>query len=47
MDALGGKDMRPDRLDEGHPGCRRRPPIGQYRHIEIDAYPLIEGALAI
>ena len=48
MDALGGEDMRPDRLDQRHQRCRRRAdPVGQRRDIEFDAFARIDGALTI
>jgi len=48
VDSLGGEDMRLDHFDHRHQRCRRGPhPIGKRRHVEIDAFSRIDGALPI
>jgi hypothetical protein len=48
MDALSHEDMGADRLDQRHQGGRRRAhPVGQRRHVEIDAFPRIDSALTV
>jgi hypothetical protein len=40
--------MRPDCLDQWHQRCRRSAhPVGKRRHVEIDAFAFVDGALAI
>lgn len=46
MQSLGGKDVRPDRLDQGHERRRRRTdPIRQRRDVELDALAGVDRAL--
>ena len=48
VDALGRKHMGPDRLDQRHQGRRTGAhPVGQRRHVEIDAFARIDVALAM
>src|SRR5580700_3435498 len=48
MDALGRKDMGPDRLDQRHQRCRTGPhPVGERRDVEIDAFARVDVALAM
>ena len=48
MNALSREDMGADRLDQRHQRRRRRAhPIGQRRHVEINAFPRINGALTV
>ena len=40
--------MGADHLDQRHQRRRRRTdPVGQRRHVEINAFPCINGALAV
>src|SRR5690349_21282950 len=48
MDALGREDVSAYGLDQRHQG--RRPgadPIGERRHVEIDAFPAVDSTLAV
>ncbi len=48
MDALGGKDVGADHVNERHQGCRGGAhPVCQRRDIEIDAFAFIDVALPI
>ena len=48
MDALSGEDLAPDRLDQRHQRRRRSAnPVGERRHVEINAFPCINGALTV
>ena len=48
MDALGSEDVGPDCLVNWHQCCRcGADPVGQRRHIEIDAFPRVYVALAV
>src|SRR6201985_1976706 len=48
VDALGGEDVAPDRIDQRHQGCRGgTDPIRERRYVEIDALPLVDVALTM
>jgi hypothetical protein len=48
VDALGRKDMAPDRADQRHQGCRGGThPVRERRYVEVDAFTLVDIALAM
>jgi hypothetical protein len=48
MDTLAREDMRHDRRDQWHQRCcRRAHPVGERRHVEIDAFAGVGRALTV
>jgi hypothetical protein len=48
MDALGCEDLNTDSLDQWHQGGRRGAhPVGECRHVEINAFPSVDRALPV